>query len=102
MNSKEILEHVHRKSGMYWGQTEHPFTALCAFMSGVRIGGGPCLVPEGFAPFVAQRLGETWPTGKSSMSFIRDHTASEQEAFELFFQLLHEYEKQSLNRPASG
>jgi hypothetical protein len=92
MNPKDLLEHVRRKPGMYWGQTEHPFTSLCAFVSGVQVGGGPCLVPEGFAQFVAQRLRERWPTGKGTMSFIRDHTASEQEAFEFFFQLLDEYE----------
>ena len=77
---------------MYWGNSDHPFTSLIAFVSGVHVGGGPQLVPGEFHQFVAQRLGGSWPSAKGWMSLIREHTASEREAFELFFQLLDQYE----------
>jgi hypothetical protein len=92
MDTKKMLASVRRRPGMYFGSSDYPFTSLLAFMSGVRIGGGPTLIPDDFDQFVAERLGERWPTGKSPSSFIREHTASEKEAFELFFQLLDEYE----------
>ena len=95
MDSKKLLDHIRRRPGMYFGSSEYPFTSLLAFMSGVRVGGGPPLIPEDFDQFVAQRLGERWPTGKSPCSFIRGHTASEKEAFELFFQLLDEYQNKT-------
>ena len=80
---------------MYFVSAEYPFTSLLAFMCGVGVGGGPPLLPEDFPQFVAQRFGEKWPTGKSPPTFIREHTASEKEAFELFFQLLDEYENKT-------
>lgn len=52
------------------------------------------LVPEDFNKFVTERFGETFPAGgRGWMSFIREHTSSEQEAFDLFFQLREEYDR---------
>ena len=78
---------------MFWGSSEHPFTSLVAFLVGVQTGGGPELVPDGFHGFVAGHFGERWPSSKGWMSFIRDHTTSEKEAFELFFRLRDEYDE---------
>jgi len=92
MTSKDLLASVHRKPALFWGNTEFPFTSLIAFVSGVHVGGGPELVPGDFHRFVAEHFGESWPSGKGWMSFIRERTSSEREAFDLFFQLRDEYE----------
>jgi hypothetical protein len=92
MNPKKLLDSVHRKPGLFWGDSEHPFTSLIAFISGVTVGGGPVLAPADFHQFVAEHFSESSPSAKGWMTFIRDHTTSEQEAFELFFRLLAEYE----------
>jgi len=91
--AKKLLEAVHRRPGMFWGNSEYPFTSLIAFVMGVQVGGGPELVPDDFHPFVAGHFGERWPSPKGWMLFIREHAASEKEAFELFFRLREEYEQ---------
>lgn len=68
---------------MFWGPSEHPFTSLVAFVVGVQTGGGPELVPHGSI----SSLPKGW------MTFIREHTTSEKEAFELFFRLREEYDQ---------
>jgi hypothetical protein len=104
MNPKEALDAIHKRPGMYWGGGDHPFTSWVAFTSGFQIGhdfahrqGGIApkdLVPDDFNKFVTERFGETFPAGgRGWMSFIREHTSSEQEAFDLFFQLREEYDK---------
>jgi hypothetical protein len=93
VTSKDLLATLHRKPAMLWGNSEFPFTSLIAFISGVHVGGGfPDLVPGDFHRFVAEHFGERWPSGGGWMSFIREHTSSEAEAFEMFFRLREEYE----------
>jgi hypothetical protein len=106
-----LLESIRKHPGMYLGPNKASLAALCAFFTGYQCGywaGSPkphapsvpadsCLLPEDFDQFVAQRLGERWPTGKSMWSFIREHTETEKEAFELFFRLVDEYEKKRPN-----
>jgi len=104
LNAKETLEALHKKPGMYWGSGPHPFTSWIAFTFGHAIGyeiarrdGGTKpeeLVPHDFRKFVTERFLHTLPAGgRGWMSFIREHTSSEQEAFDLFFQLREEYDR---------
>jgi len=104
MNAKETLKSLHKKPALYWGGGEHPFTSWIAFTSGYQIGydmarreGGirpEELVPHDFHKFVTEHFGHTFPAGgRGWMTFIREHTASEQEAFDLFFQLKEEYDR---------
>ena len=54
------------------------------------------LVPPDFHRFVTERYGRTYPDGgKGWQTFIEENTASEQEAFELFFKLREEFEVRS-------
>ncbi|HEX7860209.1 MAG TPA: hypothetical protein VF773_07790 [Verrucomicrobiae bacterium] len=103
MNAVELLESMHKKPALYWGGGEHPFTSWIAFTSGYAIGYDMAkadgaitpeeLVPRDFHRFVTERFGETFPAGgRGWMSFIREHTSSEQEAFDLFFKLRAEYD----------
>src|SRR5437870_4715711 len=95
MNPKETLEAMHRKPGLYWGGGDYPFTSWIAFVSGYQIGFDVArretgitpqnLVPGDFHKFVTEKFGETFPAGgRGWMSFIREHTNSEKEAFDLF------------------
>ena len=104
MNAKETLETLHKKPALYWGGGEHPFTSWVAFTSGHEIGYDMArrdagirpeeLVPHDFHKFVTERFGETFPAGgRGWMSSIREHTSSEQETFDLFFQLREEYDR---------
>lgn len=92
LDAKKLLAQVHHRPMMFWGASDHPFTSLIAFVEGVHVGGGVRIVPGEFHQFVAQHFGENWPSPKGWMSFIREHTISENEAFELFFELLEQYE----------
>jgi hypothetical protein len=100
----KLLEHIHKRPGLYWGGGDHPFTSLVAFLVGIQVGyaqamakGGvrhEDLVPVEFHKFVTERFGQTFPAGgKGWMTFIREHTSSEQEAFDLFFKLREEYDR---------
>src|SRR5688572_20135839 len=102
--AKKLLESIHKRPGLYWGGGERPFTSLVAFLSGVQVGYGLAqnhgairpsdLVPDDFHKFVTERFGRHFPDGgKGWMTFIAEHTASEQEAFDLFFQLREEYDQ---------
>ena len=104
MNAKEALELFHNRPGMYWGDSRYLFTSWIAFMSGYQMGYDMAqrkdgirpedFVPEDFHKFVTERFGETFPAGgRGWMSFIRENTSSEKEAFDLFFQLRGEYER---------
>ena len=105
-----LLDVIHRKPGMFWGPSDYPFTSLVAFLSGHQCGfaaaqHGAELVPdglitEGFAKFVTERFGRTYPDGgRGWQMIIREHTANEREAFELFFSLQHEFERLTGNTP---
>ena len=104
MTAKEALECFRKRPALYWGDSDHPFTSWIAFTSGFQAGHMMALregaiqpsdlVPEDFNEFVTERFGETFPAGgRGWMSFIREHTLSEQEAFDLFFQLREEYDR---------
>jgi hypothetical protein len=101
---KDQLESIHKRTGLYWASPELPFTSLQAFLVGYQCGYGVAkqgydilpeqLVPQDFHRFVAEHLGEAYPTSKGWQGLIREHTSSEREAFDLFFQLRDEYERQ--------
>lgn len=93
MKSEQLLAFVREKPVMLWGSSDHLFTSLIAFIAGVRVAAGPELVPLDFYKFVAKRLGEEPSGGQGWETFIRKHTNSEREAFELFFKLRDEYER---------
>jgi hypothetical protein len=104
VSAKEALECFRKRPALYWGNSDHPFTSWIAFTSGFQAGHMMALregaiqpsdlVPEDFNKFVTERFGETFPAGgRGWMSFIREHTSSEQEAFDLFFQLREEYDR---------
>jgi hypothetical protein len=104
---KDQLESLHKRSGFYWASTDFPFTSLQAFLVGYQCGYGVAkqgydilpeqLVPYDFHQFVAERFGHSHPGGMGWQGFIREHTTSEREAFDLFFQLRDEYERQTMN-----
>ncbi|MFN7141014.1 MAG: hypothetical protein ACK4UN_16915 [Limisphaerales bacterium] len=104
---KEQLESLRRKPGLYFGSSQLPFTSLVAFLVGFQCGYGVGqqginipphdLVPDGFNKFVTERFGGTFPASKGWSQFIREHASSEQEAFELFFELREEYERRNEN-----
>ena len=100
---RKLLESIRNRPGLYWGGGPYPFTSLVAFLMGYRFGSGMVghsgeisfneLVPLDFHRFVTERYGRNYPDGgKGWQTFIVEHTKSEQEAFELFFQLREEYE----------
>ena len=81
---------------------EHPFTCLHAFWCGYQSGYAAAthgfmrpeyISPAGFHQFVSERLGRACPNAKGWPILLREKTASEQEAFELFFRLREEYEE---------
>lgn len=101
--TEELLRAIHQWPGMYWGDGPHPFTSLVAFISGFQIGHTngraadgvtpAALVPAGFHDYVSQRLFDR-PTsgGEGWMTMIREKSASEADAFRLFFKLRLEYD----------
>src|SRR5580765_2374390 len=104
MTYKEFLASIQKRPGLYWGEPDHQFTSLVAFLNGYALGFGSArreapiqpsdLVPIDFNRFVTERFGRQFPDGgKGWMTFIREHTSSESEAFELFFRLRDEYDK---------
>jgi hypothetical protein len=86
---------------------EYPFTTLLAFWEGYSAGYNAAqrgfmtpeqLVPIDFHRFVTEYYGRTFPAGgRGWQTFIREHSTTEQEAFDLFFQLRDEYEKRKPN-----
>jgi len=98
------LEAIHNRPGMYLGNTDKPFTTLLGFMTGYQCGyaagkngfmAPEHLVPDGFGKFVTEHFGHAFPSGKGWSMFISENSASEQEAFDSFFRLRAEYEKQT-------
>ena len=82
---------------------QYPFTTLLAFWEGYSAGYNAAqrgfmtpfqLVPVDFCRFVTEHYGHSFPAGgKGWQTFIKEHTTTEKEAFDLFFQLRDEYEK---------
>jgi hypothetical protein len=102
-NSIDLLRGIRRKRAMYFGNSDHPFTSLVAFICGFDLARGIAgyapsdarweLVPNGeFNSFVAARLKKRTPTAAGWMTHIRESTKTEEEAFELFFQLREDFE----------
>jgi hypothetical protein len=102
--AEQLLDSMHERPGLWWGGGDYPFTSLIAFVSGFRLGYseaqrplGFCsedLVPQEFPKFVAEKLGNASPVaGMGWLTLITEHTSSEREAFDLFFQLRKEYDR---------
>ena len=98
------MDVIRRKPGMFWGPSDYPFTSLVAFLSGHQCGFAAAqrgtemlpdeLVPEGYARFVTERFGRTYPDGgRGWQAIIRDNTSNERAAFDLFFSLRDEFER---------
>ena len=102
---KSELNAIRQRPGFYMSGCDLPFTRLLAFCSGYDAGHNAALrgfmspeqfVPADFTKFVTEYFGATFPAGgRGWQTFITEHTTSEQEAFELFFQLREEYEKRA-------
>jgi hypothetical protein len=95
--SKE-LEAIRRELS----QLEHPFSCLEAFWMGYQSGYAAAkhgfmspdyIAPDGFHQFVSEHFGRSWPNAKGWRILIRERTASEREAFDLFFRLRSEFEE---------
>jgi len=103
----EQLQAIQKRPAMYLGNTDHIFTSFLGFVAGYQVGYAAAqhgfmtfeqLVPADFSRFVTEYFGHTFPAGgKGWGTFISEHTASEQEAFEMFFRLREEYEKRHSN-----
>ena len=100
---REELEAIRRRPQFYLpGEgTEHLFTRFVAFWAGYEAGHSAAqhgfmtpaeFAPHGFHQFVADHFGCTLG-GHGWHTLIRKYTASEEEAFELFFRLREEYER---------
>lgn len=100
----EFLLQVAKRPGLYLGSPEQPFTRLLAFLDGYSVGYRMArkadaswpenFVPQGFRDFVCRRFGvEIDVDTKGWTTLVREHAASEQEAFSLFFRLLEDYER---------
>jgi hypothetical protein len=107
-NTEELLDAMSSKPAMFWGGSEYPFSSLIAFLAGYRLGFGTAadsklapdkLIPRDFQEFVARRLNlKGQMGGKGWETLIRESTASEEEAFALFFRLHKEYKHQPSNQ----
>jgi hypothetical protein len=99
-----LLDTIRRKPGTFWVNSDHPYTSLVAFLSGHQCGFAAALhgaelvadglIPDGYGQFVTERFGRKYPDGgKGWQTIIRESAATEQEAFDLFFQLREEFER---------
>jgi hypothetical protein len=79
-----------------------PFSCLEAYWMGYENGyagrqyelrEGDFIAPDGFHQFVSEHFGRRWPNAKGWRMLIREQSASEREAFDLFFKLRFDYEK---------
>ena len=104
-----MLNAIRERPGLYLGHSNAKFSTFIGFILGYEAGfeagehsthngvvGSSSLVDNaGFHRFVTERCGRTFPDGgKGWQTFIRENTQSEEEAFELFFDLLSKYEAQ--------
>lgn len=94
-----FLAGIRKRPGLYWGGSDYPFTSLVAFISGHDITcmdgrGADRLVPHDFHRWVTKRYCHSYPHGGAGwMTFIEENTSSEEEVFQLFFQLREEYDR---------
>ena len=105
-SAHKLLEGIRKRPAMYFGNTELRFTSLLGFIGGYQVGYAAAqndsmpqhLIPDDFHRFVTEYFGQTFPAGgKGWSTFVSEQTKSEQEAFEMFFRLLDEYEKRHTN-----
>ena len=99
------LDSIRSRPDLYFGNKDYPFAGLVAFLAGYAMGHKSGkhdtktrtpedFVPAGFHRFVIEHFGQTFCRGcKGWHTLILEHTATQQEAFEMFFRLLEEYEK---------
>ena len=90
---------------MYFGSNPNHYSCLVGYVTGFTNGyceadgakpipSAAFLVPEGFSTFVAQHFGQSTIGGTYWRHWIRHHSASEEEAFSTFFELLSSYYQQ--------
>src|SRR3954470_18012499 len=97
--TEDLLEEMRSKPALFLGTTSQPFTALVAFLSGytLAVSRYPAtqaqidLVPPDFAKFVGLTLGLPLSGTKHWSDYIRQKAASEEEAFQMFFQIRTKY-----------
>jgi len=89
---------------MYYGRSEKSFALLLVYVYGIQMGvtlassqakiQSEEFIPADFHRFVTERFGRQYPDGgKGWMTFVHENTSSDEEAFDLFFELRREYEK---------
>ena len=100
----EILVYIQKRPGMYCGSLS-PFSWLMGLVDGFDAGYATAvrssydsvpvkLVPEAFGYFVNERFPEK---GRRAWSdIILDQVKSEQDAFDLFYELLSDFERQRI------
>jgi hypothetical protein len=109
----ELLASVRKRPGVYFGNGDQRFANLLGFLQGHSCGfvaaGGAAqdprsmLTPIDFHRFVTEYYGLNFPDGgRGWQTFVYEHSVSEQEAFELFFKLIEEYERLHQKGPDSG
>jgi hypothetical protein len=101
----KLLEAIHKRPGMYFGNSSYPFTSLDSFLASYQVGFAAAknaqakpeeLVPDNFHKFVTERFGQRFPAGgKGWQIFIEENSSSQKEAFDLFFKLREEYDQKS-------
>jgi hypothetical protein len=97
------LDSIRDRPALWFGTKDYPFTSLVAFIAGYQMGHtegrhGPRtaegIVPDDFHRFATEYFGHTFCRGcKEWHMLISEKTTSQQEAFEMFFRLMEEYEK---------
>ena len=103
----EALNAIRERPGLFLGPSEAKFSTLIGYIFGYEagfeageysardgaIGMRSLMDGAGFHRFVTEQYGRTFPDGgKGWQTFIRENTQNEEEAFELFFELLSRYE----------
>jgi len=98
------LQAIRERPNFYFNNSEYPFTSLEAFFVGYESGYAAAKynhsrpdesVSRDFTKFVTEKLGRKFPAGgRGWRTFIRENSSSEKEAFDLFFKLREEYDKQ--------
>ena len=83
---------------MFLGDSPFPFTCLVSFIFGYYAGKDQEyiytgeIIPHDFHEFVTEYYGKEYPdSGNGWMTFIRENTKSEKEAFNKFFELIELY-----------
>jgi hypothetical protein len=98
IDTDELLANIRLRPALSFGVEGHVFSAFLGFLSGVGMA-EECikrgtidqlhtLVPKNFSQFVAAQYGEgDSPSDLGWSHYIKTHSTSEQEAFDLFISL---------------